>query len=83
MVYHGIYINCQFHPLLHAQYPLCVIFSSIIIYVCLQRLQEYQNEFKTYREVKDNELAKERDELSSYRRNLESQLRYSKLLIRD
>ncbi|XP_028416257.1 coiled-coil domain-containing protein 57-like [Dendronephthya gigantea] len=40
-----------------------------------KRLQEYQNQFKAFHEEKDNEVAKEREELSSYRKNLEQQLR--------
>ena len=40
-----------------------------------KRLQEYQNELKAFRELKDDEVAKEREELFSFRRNLESQLR--------
>ena len=46
------------------------------MFVCHQRLQEYLSEFKAFRELKDSEVAREREELSSYRRNLESQLRY-------
>ena len=42
----------------------------------MQRLQEYQREFKAFRELKDSEVAKEREEMSSYRRDLDSQLRY-------